>query len=366
MELSDEDLLAFAHRTDPLAEAAVQGLPRLRPYRLLEAVEERADAGDVAAGRFLEQAWTVPRWVDFDVVERGVLVSRTHGFAHILALNFGALLEGYASYSLAAPLLATGRLRQDARKRLYETGQVFHNTRQEGGLRPGAAGHRSILAVRLLHAMVRRHLARVNYETVDGGAYIHQLDMAHTAVQVCHVGRRGMARLGVDLPEEDIAAIHHYNRLVHSWHGVDPVLLPETVEASTALQARLADMRYEPSNPAAQPLVHAALDAMADAPPFFLPRGALATLTRLLIGDALADAWQLGSPGRWRHGLAALTATSRSASRLARVSPRAVAPPLRWAQESLYVHALARGLGAAPKRAFGALADHRRGRRATL
>lgn len=366
MGMSTEALLAFTQRTDPLAEDAVEGLPRLRPYQLLSAVEEKADSGDAAARRFLEAAFTVPKWVDFDRVERGATVSRTHGFAHLLALNFGALLEGYASYSLSAPLLATGRLRQDTRKRLYETGQVFHNGRQEGALRPGEAGHRSILAVRLLHAMVRRHLVRVGYESPDGGAFVHQLDMAHTAVQVCHVGRRGLVRLGVDLPREDIEALHHFARMVHTWHGVDERLLPETVEESAELHAQLAALRYEPSNPAAQPLVHAAIDAMTHSPPFFLPRAALAAVTRLLIGDALADAWALGEPGPWRHSVAAIMATSRSASRLARAAPRMLAPPLRWAQESMYMHALARGLGEAPKRAFGPLADHRRGRRASL
>ncbi|MGH1345854.1 MAG: oxygenase MpaB family protein [Nannocystales bacterium] len=366
MVLSDARLLTFAHRTDPLAEAAVQGLPRLRPYKLLEAVEDKARDGDASAQAFIDAVFTVPDWVDFERVERGAALSRIHGFAHLLALNFGALLEGYASHSLAAPLVATGRLRQDTRKRLYETGQVFHNGRQQGALRPGAPGHRSILAVRLLHAMVRGHLARVGYEATDGGAQIHQLDLAHTAVQICHVGRRGLTRLGVDLPPEDTEALHHFARLVHTWHGVEAELLPETVHESAALHARLAALRYDASNPAAQPLVHAALDAMAHAPPFFLPRPALAAVTRLLIGDALADAWSLGEPGRWRHGIAALTITSRSASRLARAAPRTLAPPLQWAQESLYMHTLARGLGAAPKRAFGALADHRWGRRATL
>ena len=366
MSLSDAQLLSYAHRTDPLAEAAVTDLPRLRPYQLLGAVETAAGNGDPHARRFLDAAFTVPDWVDFEKVERGAAVSRTHGFAHLLALNFGALLEGYASHSLAAPLVATGRLRQDTRKRLYETGQVFHNGRQEGALRPGAPGHRSILAVRLLHGMVRRHLVRVGYETVDGGAQVNQLDMAHTAVQVCHVGRRGLARLGVDLPAQDIDALHHFARLVHTWHGVEAELLPETVRDSAALHARLAALRYDATNPAAQPLVHAALDAMAQAPPFFLPRPALAAVTRMLIGDPLADAWALGAPGRWRHGVTAIMATSRSASRLARAAPRAIAPPLQWAQESLYMHTLARGLGDAPKRAFGALADHRWGRRATL
>jgi len=366
VSLSDAELLSFAHRTDPLAEAAVADLPRLRPYKLLDAVEATARDGNSDARRFLDSAFTVPDWVDFEQVERGATLSRTHGFAHLLALNFGALLEGYASHSLAAPLVATGRLRQDTRKRLYETGQVFHNGRQEGALRPGAPGHRSILAVRLLHAMVRRHLARVGYETVDCGAQVHQLDMAHTAVQVCHVGRRGLERLGVDLTSKDIDALHHFARLVHTWHGVEAELLPVTVDESAALHARLAALRYDASNPAAAPLVHAALDAMAHAPPFFLPRPALAAFTRVLIGDELANAWSLGEPGRWRYGITALTATSRSASRLARTAPRAVAAPLAWAQESLYMHTLARGLGAAPKRAFGTLADHRWGRRATL
>ncbi len=364
--MDDRTLLEFARCTDPLAEAAVAGLPRLRPYALLDAVERAAADGHEGADRFLDAAWTVPRWVDFDVVERGAEVSRTHGFAHLLALNFGSLLEGYASHSLAAPLIATGRLRQDTRKRLYETGQVFHNGRQAGALRPGAPGHRSILAVRLLHAMVRSHLTRIGYETPDGGAFIHQLDMAHTAVQICHVGRRGMSRLGVDLSSEDTKALHHFTRLVHTWHGVEQALLPSTPEETATLHARLAALRYEPDNPAARPLVHCALDAMAHAPPFFLPRPVLAAITRELLGDELADIWEIGAPGRWRHGVHAVTTASRSVSRLARYAPRVLAPPLRWAQESMYMHTLARGLGAPTQRAFGTLADHRGGRRATL
>lgn len=75
-------------------------------------------------------------------------------------------------------LIATGRLHQDVTRRIYETAQMSHNMSVKNGMRPGGSGHRIILEVRLLHAMVRKYLRHHGWDTAKYDEPVNQEDMA--------------------------------------------------------------------------------------------------------------------------------------------------------------------------------------------
>ena len=362
--LSWEQVEKFSELTDPLADAAVAHLKRFRPAELLARVEAGGREGNPACEAFLDATWTTPRWANPDAIEFGARVARTFGLQQGVALTVGSLAEGYASPSLAAPLVATGRLRLDTLKRVYETGQMFHNIRQPGALAPGAQGHRTILQVRLLHAMVRRHLTRVGYKAPDGGAFVHQLDMAHTASQISYRGIRAMQQLGIDFRPDELEAMHQMWRLAHHHHGVDVRLLPETFEAAAVFHARLAQHRFDPHNPYVRPLVSALLDATSKQPPFYLPRMTLSALCRHVVGDVFCDAWNLERSEWGRRSAEVLMRTNRAASRAYRRFGVVIGAPARLTSDTIHIRTLRGALGAPHERAFGPIADSRWGRRA--
>ncbi|MBV9945442.1 MAG: DUF2236 domain-containing protein, partial [Myxococcales bacterium] len=68
-----------------------------------------------------------------------------------LVLAFKSLVLAYASPAGNKPLAWSGRLTEDAPRRLRETARFVRETIQPGNLRPGTAGWRDTLKVRILH-----------------------------------------------------------------------------------------------------------------------------------------------------------------------------------------------------------------------
>jgi hypothetical protein len=352
-------LSAWMERGDPPADAVVGALEPGRPQGLLRQVEARAAAGDPACSAFLDAAATPLPWLDPARFERGRRLVVGLGTQLALVLTVGSLVEGYASPTLAAPLAHTGRLVHDARRRLYETGQMVHNARAPGAMKPGGVGWRNVLQVRLLHAWIRQHLVARGWRGPDGGAPLHQLDLLHTSTGFSHKPMRNLARIGIVLSDEQCADLHHFWRVVHTRLGVDAALLTASVPEEAALSRALDAARFAPEHPHARPLARATLEALAGEPPFFLPAEALAAISRRCMDDALADALGLPAAGPWAAGVRAV----RSLNPTLMAAHRRV--PALWAVRSrmnvaLYGHTLVARLGRRPAdRAFGPVAGER-------
>ncbi len=353
---SRSTLTPWQQTVDSLADKAVEGLNPGPPQQLLASVEQRAERGHAGARRFLDATRDMPAFCDLDTYERGRRLVVGLGTELALVLVTGALVSGYASRSLSTPLLATGRLRSDAAKRLYETGQMVHNARSPGGLAPNGIGRRIILQVRLLHAAVRLRLESSGYVGPDGGRAIHQLDMAHTATAFSHKGPTALAQLGIVLTPAERDDMHHFWRVVNHLHGVDLALLPETPDETAVLSDFLDEWRYSYDFTEGAELAHAALKSLAGLPPFFLPYNALGTLARRCMSPTQADAWNMPDHPTWGRlldgiasGQAALTTVWRGLPTVQRARARA--------NVALYGRTLRAHLGPnASERAFGMIA----------
>jgi hypothetical protein len=349
-------LAPWMERGDPLADAVVAPLRPGRPQSLLRQVRAKASAGDPACRRFLEDAARPLPWVDGARFERGRRLVVGLGTQLGLVLTVGSLVQGYASPSLAAPLAHTGRLVDDARRRLYETGQMVHNARAPGGMRPGAVGWCTVVQVRLLHAWIRGHLLARGWRGPDGGAPLHQLDMLHTSTGFSFKSMENLGRVGTVLSPHERADLHHFWRVLHVRVGVDESLLPTCPETEAELSRALDAARFVPDNPHARPLALATLQALAGEPPFFLPVEALAAVSRRCMGDALADAMGLPQAGPWAQAVRAVGTLGPGLMAVHRHVPVIRAMRSR-VNVALYGHTLVARLGPRPEqRAFGAVA----------
>ncbi len=353
---SPAELLPYQQQVDVLADEAVVGLRPTAPQALLAAVEARAQDGHVGAKRFLDGTAEFPAWYSPALFEHGRRLVVELGTELALVLVTGGLVEGYASPSLSTPLVRTGRLRQDAQRRLYETGQMVHNARAPSGLAPDGVGRRTIREVRLLHATVRLHLEHHGYVGPDGGRALHALDMAHTATAFSHKGPLQLAQLGIHLTDAERGAMVHFWRVVNHLHGVPEELLPSTPEGTAALSQVLDEWRFSTEFAEGRALAVAALSSIASQPPTFLPLEALATLTYRCLPSRLANAWGFAPHPVWSRVLDMTAHANRGLTEVWRKLPGVGSVRAR-VNVGLYGRTLQTRLGTDPsQRAFSRIA----------
>lgn len=338
---------------DPLADEAAVHLKRARPSRMLDQLEALAGAGNADCARFLAITSQVPPWVEWALVERGRRACLAFSAVRGLGL-LAALMEGYALSRAARVLVATGRLNQDVTRRLHETGQMNHNMSARDGLRPGHVGHRHILEVRLLHAMVRRYVRERGWDVARFDEPINQEDMAFTVIEFDHLAVRGMARLGACVSTEDRHAMHHLWRYAAWLHGVDDELITRSPEEQTFQYEAIRAHQLAP-NEDSRALAAAVLAGIAGQPPFNLSERALRALTRAMLDDDLRLAYGLRPDRVADAAVMALRQWNRAATFAHYRVPGAARIAERF-HFTLGRRALEQELGDASKRAFRGVA----------
>ncbi|HET8704769.1 MAG TPA: oxygenase MpaB family protein [Pseudomonadales bacterium] len=301
---SNEFLDSMRHLCDPLADAVTAQMNRQRPSAMLDEVERRAKTEGGAFQAFLDQVNTVPAWVDWRLIEQARKVSLAFANVRGMALLVSSLVEGYALSKATHVLIATGRLHQDVTRRIFETAQMSHNMHVKDGLRPGGMGHRIILEVRLLHSMVRKYLKQRDWDVAKYDEPVNQEDMAFTIIEFDYLAVRGMERMGASLSKSDRRALHHFWRYAAYLHGVDERLLTDSPEEEIYQYQRIRERQYNP-NEESRLLAQTVLESLAGKPPFNLKVELLNELSRLCLGDALADAYQLPKHLAWRQAVKA-------------------------------------------------------------
>lgn len=259
----------FTQVGDPLADDVVAMFKRLpvgEGRRMFEiAVERGIDAVPNAPAELTAlfgQVETDPYWLDRTKIDRGArVVERTSVWGGI-AMGMFALMGGYLASRADKTLVGTGDLDAMAPRRLAETTQWWLDVTTPGGLQRNQVGYKSVLRVRLMHALVRAGMNRRpdwNYEAWD-----------HPVNQVLTVGTLGLfsmanlvgaQALGLRFSAQEKDAVFQLWRYVGFLLGIDAEILPTNETDTWRAFWILADTEFIPdedSRRLAQALVPAA------------------------------------------------------------------------------------------------------------
>ena len=244
----------------------------------------------------LDDVAEVPAWVDWPTCDRGgELLIRT-GVLGGAVLGSRSLVLGYASPAGNKPLVLSGRLKEQAVKRLNETARFVQAVCRPAGMRPYADGWQITLKVRLIHAQVRRMILKSGkWNAAAWGSPINQHDTAATTLLFSLAIMDGLRNLGVRVETEEGERYIHLWRWIGRVIGVDPDLLPVCEQDASRL-AELIAATMEPPDQDSRDLTKALFDASFEGAVTPQQRRGAArrnlfgtTLCRELIGDELAD-----------------------------------------------------------------------------
>jgi len=294
----------FLTAVDPAADAVVESiesLPRGEGWRLFELGLRGGSPAIPDAPRamrdLLDQVCAVPAWVDWSTCDRGGEMFMRAGVLGGAVLGAHSIVLGYASPGGNKPLVLSGRLKEQALRRLNETARFVQAVSRPGGMRPFAEGWQITVKVRLIHAQVRRMILKSGrWDADQWGAPINQHDMAGTTLLFSMAILDGLRKLGVRLSADDAEPYVHLWRWVGHVIGVDGELLPTSEHDAMRLAELVAATMGKPDQDS-RDLTKALFDAAWDGAVTTKQRRAAArhalfgtTLCRHLIGDDLADA----------------------------------------------------------------------------
>ena len=280
---------------------AIEQLPKGEGWRLFEQGLRGGSAVIPGAPRAMrdlfDEVCEVPAWVDWSTCDRGGELLMRVGVLGGAVLGSRSLVLGYASPGGNKPLVLSGRLQEQALRRLNETARFVQAVSRPGGMRPFADGWQITLKVRLIHAQVRRMILKTGKWDGDAyGAPVNQHDMAGTTLLFSVAIIDGLRKLGVRIDSDEGERYVHLWRWVGTVIGVDPELLPVS-EPDAMRLADLIEATMGPPDQDSRDLTKALFDAAWDGAVTRKQRRDAArkhlfgtTLCRELVGDEIADA----------------------------------------------------------------------------
>jgi uncharacterized protein (DUF2236 family) len=175
-----------------------------------------------------------------------------------------SLPSSYAAKKGVQVLHRTAYLAKRPNRRLFETAQFIVDVMSPGGLGPGGRGIRTAQKVRMMHAAIR-HLIRTDtgapWSIEQLGMPINQEDLLGTLMTFTWLILDGLDRLGVQLTPQEQQAYLETWLVVGTLMGVEPQLLPRTVDDARQVCA-LIERRQVAESPEGREMMAALLGMM--------------------------------------------------------------------------------------------------------
>lgn len=174
---------------------------------------------------------------DPEIITRGQRLFALFGPEILLVLGTCSLPLAFAAGNGVQAVYRARRLKDDPVRRLYDTAQMIVNVMQVGELARGKLGWRTAVKVRLIHALMRRHVqSEPARPWLDGwGTPINQEDLAGTLLSFSAAALRGLRRMGVKLSKEEADSYIYAWSAVGRLLGVDEALLVGTEKEALRL-----------------------------------------------------------------------------------------------------------------------------------
>lgn len=196
-------------------------------------------------------ATDVPDVRDAATIAAGERVFAVHGPEILMVLCCSSLPSSYSARKGVQVLHRTAYLAKRPTRRLFETAQMIIDVMSPGGLSATGRGLRTAQKVRLMHAAIR-HLVQHDPSRpwdLDGlGLPINQEDLLGTLMTFSWLILEGLETLGVPLDPEDQAAYTATWMHVGKVMGIEPALIPSTVDETEWLTRTIERRQVAPSD----------------------------------------------------------------------------------------------------------------------
>lgn len=245
-----EDVDSWLRVGDPLADDVLSEL-RSQPRGLaapVPAMRRLADAGNGPCRRFLEHAYAVPEWADFEAMREGAAMAARHALQFAFAHSHGVLFTTFSSPDSARILGRTGRFERSVPRRLAESATLFLRVVEADELPPGGEVWEVALRVRFLHAMVRQKIVRSGEWDRTDHVPINAL---HTAAGPLFFGTwvlRGLRALGARFTPEEAESYRLIWRYLTWVLGVPEALLGRTDAEQQAFDDVVEALAFAPDD----------------------------------------------------------------------------------------------------------------------
>jgi hypothetical protein len=236
---SNEEMDEFRQTSDSLADELIQNLYDSLPPKEIGRLFQHFLTGmkDVQYGEvpevmqeYFNANQIYPDWIDWHKIAQAESLFLSMGPEYATALLFRSLPVGYVAANTVKVLTSTGYLAADVKtgtaKRLLETTQFVIDVMGKGALKKDQRGLKSILKVRFIHAMVRYHLQKHEWDRQRYGIPINQEDMAGTILTFGVGAIIGLERLNVKISSSEKDALVHFWSVVGHFIGVDSRINP--------------------------------------------------------------------------------------------------------------------------------------------
>jgi squalene cyclase len=298
-----EQLQKMRQVADPLADDVVnqifKGGDAKRVGNMLDQLfknDEPVPKGlpDEVKGYFAK-ARQLPQGVDPAKLLLAQQLFTRHGWLVAASLFCSSLPQAYCAANGAHVLIQSQRMTKHLRKRIFETAQFVFDVCDEGSMDGEGRGIYAPLKVRLMHAAIR-HLIRAHpqgWDVAKLGQPINQEDMAGTLMTFSVVILDALPRFGVQVSDAEAEAWLHLWQVVGHLMGVQPDLIPNTLDEGEQLMDLIRSGQWRRSDDGAL-LGRALIELMQEAleKELLLPSlfgGVPVALVRRLAGDHAAD-----------------------------------------------------------------------------
>ena len=239
----------------------------------------------------------LPSWAEPARLESAARFAERNAIAIATALFCAALPAAFTGAKGASVLRATGALESDLDRRVNETGRFVFDVLMPGGFASGRAV-RSAQCVRLLHGVVRHHVAgRAGADSLE--TPINQEELLGTLFCFSVVVLDALAKMGVTVTRHEAEDYFHLWRVVGALLGIRETWLPRDLAAARRL-ARFVRERQSSASTDGRALARILVSGIER----HLPARGLGVLAPSLVRYFLGDgsAHDLGMREAMRHG----------------------------------------------------------------
>jgi ER-bound oxygenase mpaB/B'/Rubber oxygenase, catalytic domain len=186
-----------------------------------------------------------PGWYNSERILKGQQVFHTYAMPVMTLLGALSLPYCYAASPGNKALVATAKIKNATGKRLVDTAAFIIGVLTKNSLQEDADGHFLINKTRLIHALVRFHVAK-NWSAEDG-VPVNQEDMAGTNLAFSYMIIRGLKISGYPINDTEAEDLLYVWRYIGYQLQIDEILLPKNIAEAAALEEAIRNRHFKPS-----------------------------------------------------------------------------------------------------------------------